>query len=235
MHACGQARHHAWQAVFHHGTLVGRDAQLFGRMPEQIRVWLEGADDLTPEAQAFLRRILETHSADVLFVLECRDASRLQEPIRSRCKMKRLFSPTWDDIQSYLRTAFQGVRTDEIEAYLLPQEYSYRRAKQCAMLQLHHPDQWTALCTHRMRESELVQQFTVDNTVASSSHLIMQYYRNAFHPERLLQPFLTNPAVRCAYSECMDVAGSSWALLGSAFDMPKTSPANEEEASLHGA
>ena len=55
---------------------------IWARRTEPAILWLEGADDLTPEAQAFLRRILETHAHDVLFILECRDAGRLQEPIR---------------------------------------------------------------------------------------------------------------------------------------------------------
>lgn len=66
---------------------------IWGRRREPVILWLEGADDLTPEAQAFLRRILETHSSDVQFVLECRDAGRLQEPIRSRCALRRLSPP----------------------------------------------------------------------------------------------------------------------------------------------
>ena len=63
---------------------------IWARRTEPSILWLEGADDVTPEAQAFLRRILETHAPDVLFILECRDAGRLQEPIRSRCQITTL-------------------------------------------------------------------------------------------------------------------------------------------------
>ena len=63
---------------------------IWARRTEPAILWLEGADDLTPEAQAFLRRILETHSSNVIFILECRDSGRLQEPIRSRCIIKYL-------------------------------------------------------------------------------------------------------------------------------------------------
>jgi hypothetical protein len=57
---------------------------------ESSLVWLEGTDDLTPEAQSFLRRILETYSASIKFCLECREIERLQEPIRSRCEIVKI-------------------------------------------------------------------------------------------------------------------------------------------------
>ncbi len=57
---------------------------------EESLVWLEGTDDLTPEAQSFLRRILETYSSSVKFCLECREIERLQEPIRSRCEVIKI-------------------------------------------------------------------------------------------------------------------------------------------------
>ena len=60
------------------------------RSCEPTLVWLEGADDLTQEAQAFLRRILETASVSVLCVLEVREAWKLADPILSRCKMIEL-------------------------------------------------------------------------------------------------------------------------------------------------
>lgn len=55
------------------------------RASEPTIVWIEGADVLTPEAQAFLRRIIETCSKHVEFVLETRDETRISVPIRSRC------------------------------------------------------------------------------------------------------------------------------------------------------
>lgn len=48
-------------------------------------VWIEGADALTPDAQAFLRRIIETCSARVEFILETRDETQISSPIQSRC------------------------------------------------------------------------------------------------------------------------------------------------------
>jgi hypothetical protein len=48
-------------------------------------VWIEGADDLTQEAQAFLRRILETAAPNVTCALEVRELWKLSPPILSRC------------------------------------------------------------------------------------------------------------------------------------------------------
>jgi len=55
------------------------------RSKEPLYVWIEGADDLTQEAQAFLRRILETASSNVTSMLEIREPWKLSPPILSRC------------------------------------------------------------------------------------------------------------------------------------------------------
>ena len=68
------------------------------RTREPTWVWLEGADDITLDAQAFLRRILETASAQVTCALEVRRLECMAEPIQSRCVLKRLAhsaEPTW--------------------------------------------------------------------------------------------------------------------------------------------
>lgn len=64
-------------------------------------LWLEGADDLTPEAQSFLRRILETYSASVHFILECRTIESIQEPIRSRCTLTFVALPTDEQLLGF--------------------------------------------------------------------------------------------------------------------------------------
>lgn len=55
------------------------------RSKEPLIVWIEGADDLTQEAQAFLRRILETSSQSVISMLEVREPWKMSPPILSRC------------------------------------------------------------------------------------------------------------------------------------------------------
>jgi len=63
------------------------------RTREPTWVWLEGADDITLDAQAFLRRILETASMNVTCALEVRRLECMAEPIQSRCILKRLPPP----------------------------------------------------------------------------------------------------------------------------------------------
>jgi hypothetical protein len=63
------------------------------RTREPTWIWLEGADDITLDAQAFLRRILETASVNVTCALEVRRLECMAEPIQSRCILKRLTAP----------------------------------------------------------------------------------------------------------------------------------------------
>lgn len=73
------------------------------RSQERTLIWIEGADDLTQEAQAFLRRILDTRSPDVICILEARDPSKLSAPVLSRCTLQRLTSES-----SYRKTMLEG-------------------------------------------------------------------------------------------------------------------------------
>ena len=73
------------------------------RSQEKTLIWIEGADDLTQEAQAFLRRILDTRSPDVMCILEVRDPSKLSAPVLSRCTLQRI--PTE---YSYRKTMLEG-------------------------------------------------------------------------------------------------------------------------------
>ena len=57
------------------------------RSKERLFVWVEGADDLTQEAQAFLRRILETSAPNVTCCLEVREIWKMSPPILSRCSI----------------------------------------------------------------------------------------------------------------------------------------------------
>ncbi len=73
------------------------------RSQERTLIWIEGADDLTQEAQAFLRRILDTRSPDVACILEVRDPSKLSAPVLSRCTLQRQPSEV-----SYRKTMLEG-------------------------------------------------------------------------------------------------------------------------------
>ena len=205
---------------------------VWARRTEPAILWLEGADDLTPEAQAFLRRILETHASDVLFVLECRDPGRLQEPIRSRCRVKKMLSPTWSDLETFLLRSFPTSLPQEIQSYLLSSEYSYRRAIQCATLQLFHSDTWHGLLVHRKREQETMRglpQKLLQEQSQERSEDLMTYVKEGYHPERLIRSLMPHDRLLMDYGACTEASGSLWAFLGYAFYLLRTTTGREEE------
>ena len=194
---------------------------IWARRTEPAILWLEGADDLTPEAQAFLRRILETHASDVLFILECRDAGRLQEPIRSRCKIKKMHLPEWINLESYLTRTYNGINTDEIKQYLKRNEYSYRRATQCAFLQLQYPEVWKTTFQHRQLENKELTSLEPEQ--------LIHYIKNGYNPDLLINSLLSHESLLKDYGTCTELSGSLWAFLGSALYKVSTTTPKEEE------
>ena len=189
---------------------------IWARRTEPAILWLEGADDLTPEAQAFLRRILETHASDVLFILECRDGGRLQEPIRSRCIIKKMYQPSWDNLHQYL-TGFH-MNADDIKEYLKPNEYYYRRVKQCIYLKMQYPDIWQHTITHRRQEN--------NDTLKQSENDLIKYIKNGYNPENLISEHLSNENILRDYGKCTELSGSLWAFLGNALYKTTITPSN---------
>ena len=194
---------------------------IWARRTEPAILWLEGADDLTPEAQAFLRRILETHASEVLFILECRDAGRLQEPIRSRCIIKRMYPPKWSDLEDYIKNTYKGINMNEIKEYLNTNEYSYRRIKQCIFLQLYYPEMWANTINHKKDELNILSNLSSNN--------IINYIKSGYNPENLINKCLSNNKNLKDYGKCIEQAGSLWAFLGSALYHQTTVTKNEEE------
>jgi DNA polymerase III delta prime subunit len=77
-----------WNARVDRSLREGREAlHQQVRSKERLFVWIEGADDLTQEAQAFLRRILETSAPNVTCCLEVREIWKMSPPILSRCSI----------------------------------------------------------------------------------------------------------------------------------------------------
>lgn len=86
-----------WNARIDRSLREGRETlHTQVRSKERLFIWIEGADDLTQEAQAFLRRILETSSTNVSCYLEAREVWKLSSPILSRCVLR-----TMNQEQSY--------------------------------------------------------------------------------------------------------------------------------------
>jgi hypothetical protein len=84
--AVAKARVFRWNARTDRSLREGREIlHQQVRSKERLFVWIEGADDLTQEAQAFLRRILETAAPNVTCCLEVRELWKLSPPILSRC------------------------------------------------------------------------------------------------------------------------------------------------------
>ena len=84
--AASRAKLFRWNARVDRSLREGREIlHQQVRSKERLYVWIEGVDDLTQEAQAFLRRILETASTNVTCCLEVREVWKLSPPILSRC------------------------------------------------------------------------------------------------------------------------------------------------------
>jgi MoxR-like ATPase len=101
--AAAKARLFRWNVRTDRSLREGREVlHQQVRSKERMFVWIEGADDLTQEAQAFLRRILETAATNVTCVLEAREMWKLSPPILSRCTVVSMRSDT--SIRSQMNT-----------------------------------------------------------------------------------------------------------------------------------
>jgi hypothetical protein len=120
-----------------------------------------------------------------------------------------------------LRRTYNGVNTVEIGEYLLKNEYSYRRAKQCAFLQLQYPETWKATIAHRRQEIAVSTALKADD--------LIKYIKEGYNPETLIGNLLTSEQTLKDYGKCTEIAGSLWAFLGSALYKAPRTTAEEEE------
>jgi len=56
------------------------------------------AENLTKEAQHSLRRTMEKYAANCKIILCCESASRIIEPLRSRCMVIRVSAPSDEEV-----------------------------------------------------------------------------------------------------------------------------------------
>jgi hypothetical protein len=176
----------------------------WAKRSENSVIWLEGADDLTPESQAFLRRISETHSPFVSFILECRDGSKLQEPIRSRYSIWNIARPSWQDLH---REYPDIEKFPEIKTYLEPKEYSFRKIQHCLDLARNHPEDWQRWLEVRRQELTTDEKYILNTR-------IKKLQESALNPSKLIEKFLLkNPNMLLDYGGHIFNNGNPWAFM----------------------
>lgn len=111
-------------------------------------LFLDEADNLTSEAQASLRRMMERYSAACRFILSCNYVSRVIDPIQSRCAVFRFRSHSPEQVRVVLeRIAKAEKRTVTPEAYeaiLAASSGDLRRATNILQLAATFADRVTA-------------------------------------------------------------------------------------------
>ncbi len=111
-------------------------------------LFLDEADNLTQEAQASLRRMMERYSSSCRFILSCNYSSRIIEPIQSRCAVFRFRAYRPEAVRHQLeRIAKAEKRTvtpDAYEAILAASGGDMRRATNLLQLAGTHAETVTA-------------------------------------------------------------------------------------------
>ncbi len=95
-------------------------------------LFLDEADNLTAEAQAALRRLMERYSGSCRFILSCNYSSRIIDPIQSRCAVFRFRTYTDAAIRTQLervaRAEKRKVTPDALETLVSASAGDMRRA-----------------------------------------------------------------------------------------------------------
>ena len=111
-------------------------------------LFLDEADNLTSEAQAALRRMMERYSGSSRFILSCNYSSRIIEPIQSRCAVFRFRAYSTEAIRSQLERVAKAehkiVSPEALETILSASAGDMRRAVNLLQLTAIHADHITA-------------------------------------------------------------------------------------------
>lgn len=110
-------------------------------------LFLDEADNLTSEAQASLRRMMERYSTSCRFVLSCNYSSKIIDPIQSRCAVFRFraYRPEAVRVQVEKVAAAEGKRIDPAarDAIVATCGGDMRRATNLLQLAATHVDRVT--------------------------------------------------------------------------------------------
>ncbi len=110
-------------------------------------LFLDEADNLTAEAQASLRRMMERYSTSCRFVLSCNYSSRIIDPIQSRCAVFRFraYRPeaVRDQIQRVAKAEGKKLDPAALEAVVATSAGDMRRATNLLQLAATHVDHVT--------------------------------------------------------------------------------------------
>jgi len=95
-------------------------------------IFLDEADQLTPDAQAALRRTIEKHTHICRFILSVNYSSKIIEPIQSRCTVFRFRPIKADDTKKYMRKIASNekleITPDGLEALIFISRGDMRKA-----------------------------------------------------------------------------------------------------------
>lgn len=149
--AAAKAKLFRWNARVDRSLREGREAlHQQVRSKERLFVWIEGADDLTQEAQAFLRRILETAAPNVTCVLEVRELWKLSPPILSRCNVVSMRSEiSYRHKRNHEFAQSLGIPTDAEQGIAIPAWHEIPAMRKegrdpyavlAALIELHGPE-----------------------------------------------------------------------------------------------
>jgi hypothetical protein len=169
---------------------------------EPTLLWIEGTDDLTPEAQSFLRRILETYAPSVRFCLEAQTLESIQEPILSRCEIIRMELLTATQLYDMYSRRVSSTLLNDIFA-TVPK--TRRQIDAAINIATSFPGLWAH-----------IKKTSAGNTDLSIKTPLMELYTAAVNPWALIYkefPQLDSAAKREVIATII-ANGNPWALVG---------------------